>query len=117
MTLPRTPSFRLDGKRALVTGASSGIGLGCAVALAEAGAHVVMTARGAERLQLAVDEAASAGLSVEAQIMDVANIEATEAALESEVYDILVNSAGMARHSPSTDTPAADFDAVMNANV
>ncbi|MEO0989637.1 MAG: SDR family NAD(P)-dependent oxidoreductase, partial [Pseudomonadota bacterium] len=46
MTLPRTPSFRLDGKRALVTGASSGIGLGCAVALAEAGAHVVAAARG-----------------------------------------------------------------------
>lgn len=35
MKLPRTPSFRLDGKRALVTGASRGIGLGCAVALAE----------------------------------------------------------------------------------
>ncbi|MBF9060985.1 SDR family NAD(P)-dependent oxidoreductase, partial [Rhodobacterales bacterium HKCCSP123] len=50
MTLPRTPSFRLDGKRALVTGASRGIGLGCAVALAEAGAHVVMAARGAGAL-------------------------------------------------------------------
>jgi len=47
--LPKTPSFRLDGKRAIVAGASSGIGLGCAVALAEAGAHVVMAARGEER--------------------------------------------------------------------
>lgn len=117
MTLPRTPSFRLDGKRALVTGASSGIGLGCAVALAEAGAHVVMTARGAERLQAAVDEAAAAGLSVEAQAMDVADIETTEAALDGQVFDILVNAAGMARHSPSVETPPADYDAVMNANV
>ena len=44
MKLPKTPSFRLDGKKALVTGASSGIGLGGAMALAEAGAHVVMAA-------------------------------------------------------------------------
>jgi len=117
MTLPQTPTFRLDGKRALVTGASSGIGLGCAVALAEAGAHVVMTARGAERLQAAVDEAAAAGLSVEAQIMDVADIAATEAALEGEVYDILVNSAGAARPAAAIDTPVEDYDLVMDANV
>ena len=45
MKLPRTPSFRLDGRRALVTGASSGIGLGCAAALAELGASVVLAAR------------------------------------------------------------------------
>ena len=47
--LPRTPSFSLSGKTALVTGASSGIGQGCAVALAEAGAHVICAARGAEK--------------------------------------------------------------------
>lgn len=117
MTLPKTPTFRLDGKRALVTGASSGIGLGCAVALAEAGAHVVMTARGAERLEGAVNEAATAGLSVEAQIMDVADIAATEAALEGEVYDILVNSAGMSRPTTAIDTPVEDYDAIMGANV
>ena len=117
MTLPQTPSFRLDGKRALVTGASSGIGLASAVALAEAGAHVVMTARGATRLQAATDEAASAGLSVEAQIMDVADIETTEAALEGQTYDILVNAAGMSRPASAIDTPAEDFDAIMGANV
>ena len=43
MQLPKTPSFRLDGRRALVAGASSGIGMGCAVALAEAGLCVSMT--------------------------------------------------------------------------
>ncbi len=56
MTLPRTPLFRLEGKRALVVGASSGIGQGCAVALAEAGAHVVCAARGAEKLGASVTE-------------------------------------------------------------
>ena len=117
MTLPKSPTFRLDGKRALVTGASSGIGLGCAVALAEAGAHVMMTARGTERLEAAANEAASAGLSVEAQVMDVADVEATETALEGQVYDILVNSAGMSRPATAIDTPAEDYDAIMGANV
>ena len=66
MTLPKTPSFRLDGKRALVTGASSGIGQACAVALAEAGAHVVCAARGAERLAATVEEMQASGWSAEA---------------------------------------------------
>ena len=56
MKLPVTPSFSLDGRRALVTGGSSGIGLGCAVALAEAGAHVIIMARRQEQL----DEVAEA---------------------------------------------------------
>ena len=50
MILPKTPSFRLDGKRALVTGASSGIGLGAAAALASAGAEVWCVARRLEGL-------------------------------------------------------------------
>jgi NAD(P)-dependent dehydrogenase (short-subunit alcohol dehydrogenase family) len=53
--LPRTPSFRLDGKTALVVGASSGIGLGAAVALAEAGALVTLAARSADKLADAVE--------------------------------------------------------------
>ena len=54
--LPKTPSFRLDGKKALVTGGSRGIGLGCSVALAEAGAHVIIAARS----QAQVEDAAEA---------------------------------------------------------
>ncbi|MEZ5789898.1 MAG: SDR family NAD(P)-dependent oxidoreductase [Nitratireductor sp.] len=61
MNLPSTPSMRLDGKRALVTGASRGIGLGGAVALAEAGAHVVMVARSADDIEAAADAACQAG--------------------------------------------------------
>ena len=49
--LPKTPSFRLDGKRALVAGASSGIGAACAVALAQAGAHVVLASRRMEPMK------------------------------------------------------------------
>jgi NADP-dependent 3-hydroxy acid dehydrogenase YdfG len=76
VTLPRTPSFRLDGRRALVAGASSGIGLGCAVALAEQGAHVVCAARGADRLAEAVAEMRAAGFSVEGMALDIADVEA-----------------------------------------
>ena len=57
MELPKTPSLRLDGKRALVTGASSGIGLACAVALAEAGAEVTAAARSADKLAALVQAA------------------------------------------------------------
>ena len=63
MQLPQTPSFRLDGKKALVTGGSSGIGLGCAVALAAAGADVMVAARGQERVDEAVAAMQAAGLS------------------------------------------------------
>ena len=47
---PKTPSFNLSGKRALVTGASSGIGLGCAIAFAEKGAKVTLASRNMEAL-------------------------------------------------------------------
>ena len=76
MPLPRTPSFRLDGKRALVTGGSRGIGLGCAVALAEAGAHVIVAARNATQVQAAVTEMAQEGMSAEALVLDVTETDA-----------------------------------------
>ena len=117
MTLPRTPSFRLDGRRALVTGASSGIGLGCAVALAEAGAHVVMAARGVERLAGAVAACAAEGWSVEALALDVTDIPALRDAVAGlGPFDVAVNAAGLARHSPALETTPEDFDAVVAAN-
>ena len=63
MALPKTPSFRLDGKTALITGASSGIGRAAAVALAEAGAHVTVAARRADALDQLVAELQDAGHS------------------------------------------------------
>jgi NAD(P)-dependent dehydrogenase (short-subunit alcohol dehydrogenase family) len=118
MTLPRTPSFRLDGRRALVTGGSRGIGLGCAVALAEAGAHVIVAARGEAELLSAVGEMQAAGLSAEPLVLDVTDRAAVVAALDGlGPLDVLVNSAGIARHSPALETAEADYDAVMAVNV
>lgn len=118
MTLPQTPSFRLDRKRALVTGASSGIGLGAAVALAQAGAHVVLVARGAEKLEEVTGEMQAAGLNAESLVLDITDIPATEAAIAKHgPFEVLVNSAGLARHSPATATTVADYDAVTDLNV
>jgi len=79
--LPKTPSLRLDGKRALVTGGSSGIGLGSAVALAEAGAHVVIAARNEARLADVQQSMEQAGYSVEPLVLDVGETDAMVSAV------------------------------------
>ena len=118
MQLPVTPSMRLDGKRALVTGASSGIGLACAVAMAEAGAHVVMAARREQLLQQAVAAVNDKGLSAEALIMDVSSVESITDSLQSqEAFSVLVNSAGIAVPGAALDTSAEDYQRVMDTNV
>ena len=76
--LPRTPSFRLDGKRAVVTGGSRGIGLGCAVALAEEGANVTIVARSKDQVFEAVNKMKSEGFSVSGVPMDVTNIDSVK---------------------------------------
>jgi len=117
MKIPRMPSSRLDGKRALVTGASSGIGFACAAALAQAGAHVVMASRGGKGLADAVAALAAENLSVESLVLDVSKVATVDTALESqEAFDVLVNAAGMARHSLAVHTTEADFDAVQSLN-
>jgi len=117
MTLPVTPSFRLDGKRALVAGASSGIGLACAVALAQAGAAVTLAARSRGKLDDAVGQMQAAGLNATALAMDVSDVAGTaKLVADHGPFDVLVNSAGLARHGPSVDTTPEDFDAVQNLN-
>ncbi len=116
--LPRTPSFRLDGRRALVAGASSGIGLGCAAALAEAGAHVTLAARSPAALDDVAAQLREDGRDTEVLVLDVADIGAAAAAVRARgPFDVLVNAAGTARHAPAADTTPADFDAAFAVNV
>ena len=118
MTLPRTPSFRLDGKRALVAGASSGIGEAAAVALAEAGAEVTLVARRADELERLADEMRDEGWTASPLPLDVTDLAVTEAAIsEHGPFDVLVNSAGLARHAPALETTEEDYDAATNLNV
>jgi NAD(P)-dependent dehydrogenase (short-subunit alcohol dehydrogenase family) len=114
MKLPRTPSFRLDGKTALVAGASSGIGLGAAVALAEAGAHVVCAARNESKLK---DVVAAIGSMASVLVMDITNIDEMSQKLRAlKSLDVFVNSTGLAKHSPALETRPDDFDHMMNVN-
>ncbi|MDA5558729.1 SDR family NAD(P)-dependent oxidoreductase [Shimia sp. MMG029] len=115
--LPRTPSFSLAGKTALVTGASSGIGQGCAVALAEAGARVVCAARGVEKLQATVEAMKDAGMHAEALSLDQGDLSALEPIMATRSFDVVVNSAGLARHGPALETTPEDYDAAMGLNL
>ncbi|MFK7965739.1 MAG: SDR family NAD(P)-dependent oxidoreductase [Burkholderiaceae bacterium] len=118
LTLPATPSFRLDGKRALVTGASRGIGLASAAALAQAGAHVTCNSRSESDLQQVVDAICSAGQLADLAAFDVSNPQAIDDSLSAlEPFDIVVNAAGMARHSAAIDTTVDDYQAVMDLNL
>ena len=118
MMLPVTPSFRLDHRRGLVTGASSGIGLAAAAALAKAGAHVTLVARRASELDTVAEAIRAAGGQAEALTLDITDLEATAYAVAKRgPFDVLVNSAGLARHSPALDTRPEDYDAALNLNL
>jgi 2-deoxy-D-gluconate 3-dehydrogenase len=118
MTLPRTPSFRLDGRRALVPGGTRGIGLGCAAALAQAGAHVTVAARSEAGVADAVAALRAEGHAADGVAVDVTDLAALDAALDARApFDLLCNSAGMARHGPALETAPEDFDAVVGLNL
>jgi NAD(P)-dependent dehydrogenase (short-subunit alcohol dehydrogenase family) len=118
MSLPRTPSFRLDGRRALVAGASSGIGVGAAVALAAAGAEVTLLARRVDALSQLCERIQADGGKASILAADVTDLSAMRKALQAQdPFDILVNSAGLARHTPALEASAEDFDAVMEVNL
>jgi len=116
--LPETPSFRLDGLSALVTGASKGIGRAGAVALAAAGARVVMAARSAA--ELAETEAAltARGLSARAAPLDVTDRDAVRALVtEAGPFDILLNNAGTNIREPFLEVQDKSLDALLDLNI
>jgi NAD(P)-dependent dehydrogenase (short-subunit alcohol dehydrogenase family) len=116
--LPRTPSFRLDGRRALVTGAGRGIGLALAAALADAGAEVTLAARSGAEIEAAAQAIREAGGRAEAAILDVSDLAAVTAFLDgTPAFHILVNNAGTNRPMPMWEVVEADYDAVLGLNV
>jgi NAD(P)-dependent dehydrogenase (short-subunit alcohol dehydrogenase family) len=116
--LTKTPSFRLDGKRALVTGAGRGLGLAAASALADAGAHVTLAARTASEIEEAADAIRGRGQQADTLTLDVREVEtAAKAIAAQEPFDILVNNAGTNKPAPFVEVTVEDFDFVFDLNV
>lgn len=115
--------FRLDGKRAVITGASRGLGRAIAQALAEAGADLVLVARDAEQLALARTQLLATGRQVETVVGDLATPEGTEAVCRTILdrfasIDILVNNVGGRRiNVPTEDLSLADWQRILDLNL
>ena len=108
MNYPKLPSFRLDGKNALITGAGRGIGMGASIALAESGANVTLVSRTEKELKDLTDHINSQGFKASYEVLDVNN--------EDEVSNF-INNAGTNRPAKLIDTKIEDFDYVMSLNV
>ena len=111
-------SFRLDGRRALVTGAGRGIGLGAAGALAEMGASVTLVARTRDEVEAAAAAIRAKGGAAHGLALDVTDLVAmADAIAEHPPYHVLVNNAGSNRTNPFLDVTVEDFDFVFGLNV
>ena len=110
--------FRLDGRFALVTGASKGLGFACARRLAQSGCKVLLVGRTAKSLDDARLLLSAEGLSVETAVCDVCDLDGFAALVDGlERLDILVNNAGGNRPGPFLDVTREDFDRIIELNV
>lgn len=114
--------FSLQGRVALVTGASQGIGRACAIALAEGGATVAVAARNEEKLNAVVQEITSKGGKASAFKLDVTNEDEIKATVKTIIaqlgkIDVLVNNAGITRDQLFMRMKRADWDDVVNTNL
>ncbi len=113
-----TPSFRLDGKRALVTGAGRGLGLASTHALGGAGAHVVLAAHSLNEIEAGADTIRAAGGSGSALQLDVNRIAETATRIaDAGPFDVLLNNVGTNRPKPVGEVSEDDYDAVLNLNL
>jgi len=114
--------FRLDGRVALVTGASSGIGMACSLGLAEAGARLVIGARRLDRLNMVAAELRHAGAEVIVSRCDVSERESCDRMVSAAVQafgsvDVLVNNAGVAAAVPATHEAEEHFRQILDVNL
>lgn len=110
--------FSLEGKTALVAGASRGIGLAIAEALAEAGAHTILASRSTEVLEKHAERLRSAGLSAEARALDMASGESIEKLASGlPAVDVLVNVAGTNVRKAFEDYTPAEYERIMSTNM
>ncbi len=117
MNLP-PPNFRLDGQSALVTGASRGIGLAAAVALAQAGAKVTLAARTEDALSAACKDINARGGKADYVVIDVTDAAAIDAMVDAQgPFHVLVNNAGMNRPKPLVEVTNEDIDDIFTLNV
>ena len=114
----KPPDFRLDGKAALVTGASRGIGLAAACALAQAGAQVTRAARSEGELAAACEQITAAGGHARYVVLDVTDSAAVDATVERDgPFHILINNAGMNRPKLLVDVSNDDLDTILELNI
>ncbi len=114
--------MRFEGRVALVTGASQGIGHACALALAREGATVAVAARNRQKLDELVAQIAASGGKAAAFVIDVADEEQVKSGIKSALgqfgkIDILVNNAGITRDQLVMRMKRSDWDAVLNTNL
>jgi 3-oxoacyl-[acyl-carrier protein] reductase len=114
--------MKLEGRVALITGASQGIGHACALALARQGASIAVAARNQQKLDELVKEIETAGGKAAAFVIDVADEEQVKSGIKSAIarfgkIDILVNNAGITRDQLVMRMKRADWDSVLNTNL